>query len=49
MELSPSGEAASCAATREIPSILWNTNVHSTTSHPISLRSISTLVSIFHS
>jgi hypothetical protein len=28
MELSPSGEAANCAATQELPSILWNTKVH---------------------
>jgi hypothetical protein len=28
MELSPSWEAASCAATQEFPSILWNLKVH---------------------
>jgi hypothetical protein len=28
MELSPSGEAASCAATQELPSILWNPKIH---------------------
>jgi hypothetical protein len=28
MELSPSWEAANCAATQEIPSILWDTKVH---------------------
>jgi hypothetical protein len=28
MELSPSWEAASCAATQEIPSNLWNRKVH---------------------
>jgi hypothetical protein len=28
MELSPSWEAVSCAATQELPSILWNPNVH---------------------
>jgi hypothetical protein len=28
MELSPSWEAADCAATQEIPSILWNPKVH---------------------
>jgi hypothetical protein len=28
MELSPSREAATCAATQEIPKILWNPNVH---------------------
>jgi hypothetical protein len=28
MELSPSREAASCAATQELPSILWNPKVH---------------------
>jgi hypothetical protein len=28
MELSPSREVASCAATQELPSILWNPNVH---------------------
>jgi hypothetical protein len=28
MELSPSWEAANCAATQEIPSILWNLKVH---------------------
>jgi hypothetical protein len=28
MELSPSWEAANCAATQEIPSILWNPKVH---------------------
>jgi hypothetical protein len=28
MELSPSWEAANCAATQELPSILWNPMVH---------------------
>jgi hypothetical protein len=28
MELSPSWEAANCAATQELPSILWNPEVH---------------------
>jgi hypothetical protein len=28
MELGPSCEAANCAATQEIPSILWNAKVH---------------------
>jgi hypothetical protein len=28
MELSPSREPANCAATQELPSILWNPNVH---------------------
>jgi hypothetical protein len=28
MELSPSWEAANCAATQELPSILWNPKVH---------------------
>jgi hypothetical protein len=28
MELSPSREAANCAATQEFPSILWNPKVH---------------------
>jgi hypothetical protein len=28
MELSPSWKAASCAATQELTSILWNSNVH---------------------
>jgi hypothetical protein len=28
MELSPSTEAANCAATQELPSILWNPKVH---------------------
>jgi hypothetical protein len=28
MELSPSWEAANCAATEELPSILWNPKVH---------------------
>jgi hypothetical protein len=28
MELSPSWEAVNCAATQEIPSILWNPKVH---------------------
>jgi hypothetical protein len=28
MELSPSSEATSCAATQELPTILWNPNVH---------------------
>jgi hypothetical protein len=28
MELNPSPEAASCVATQELPSILWNTKVH---------------------
>jgi hypothetical protein len=28
MELSPSWEAANCAATQELPSILWNLKVH---------------------
>jgi hypothetical protein len=28
MELSPSREAANCAATQELPSVLWNPKVH---------------------
>jgi hypothetical protein len=28
MELSPSSEAADCAATQELPSVLWNPKVH---------------------
>jgi hypothetical protein len=28
MELSPSSEAVSCAATQELPNILWNPKVH---------------------
>jgi hypothetical protein len=28
MELNPSSEAANCAATQELPSILWNPTVH---------------------
>jgi hypothetical protein len=28
MELSPSSEAASCAATQELSNILWNPKVH---------------------
>jgi hypothetical protein len=28
MEMSPSSEAASCADIQELPSILWNPNVH---------------------
>jgi hypothetical protein len=28
MELSPSRETANCAATQELPSILWNPKVH---------------------
>jgi hypothetical protein len=28
MEMSPSWEAANCAATQDLPSILWNPNVH---------------------
>jgi hypothetical protein len=28
MELSPSREAANCAATQELPNILWNPKVH---------------------
>jgi hypothetical protein len=28
MEMSPSCEAASCAATQELPNILWNPKVH---------------------
>jgi hypothetical protein len=28
MELSPSWEAANCAATQELPSILWNLKIH---------------------
>jgi hypothetical protein len=28
MELSPSRKAVNCAATQEIPSILWNPKVH---------------------
>jgi hypothetical protein len=28
MELSPSWEAANCAAIQEFPNILWNPNVH---------------------
>jgi hypothetical protein len=28
MKLSPSSEAANCAATQELPSILWNLKVH---------------------
>jgi hypothetical protein len=46
MELSPSSEAASCAATQELHSNIWNPNVHSTPPHPVSLRSILIPVSI---
>jgi hypothetical protein len=28
MELNPSSEAANCAATQELPNILWNPKVH---------------------
>jgi hypothetical protein len=28
MDLSPSSEAANCAATQEFPNILWNPKVH---------------------
>jgi hypothetical protein len=28
MELSASWEAANCAATQEIPGVLWNPNIH---------------------
>jgi hypothetical protein len=28
MELSPSLEVANCASSQELPSILWNPNVH---------------------
>jgi hypothetical protein len=28
MELSPSWEVANCAATQELPSVLWNPKVH---------------------
>jgi hypothetical protein len=28
MELGPSWEAANCAATQELPNILWNPKVH---------------------
>jgi hypothetical protein len=33
--LSPSWEAANCAATQELPSILWNPKVHVHTSPPL--------------
>jgi hypothetical protein len=28
MDLSPSSEAANCAATQEVPNFLWNPNIH---------------------
>jgi hypothetical protein len=35
IELSPSGEAANCAATQEFPNILWNPKDQSNPYHPI--------------
>jgi hypothetical protein len=49
MELSPSQEVASSAATQELPSMLWNPKVHYHVNKSPLLATVPSQISPFHS